>query len=53
MKTIRAGLQGLCFGGKDAIALALEVARHELLRFLDGLAWRQPVIRAAQEFPHE
>ena len=57
MKIIRAEHLGMCFGVKDAIALALETAQHEPLTILGDLVHNETVlaelraqgIRSAQE----
>jgi 4-hydroxy-3-methylbut-2-enyl diphosphate reductase len=44
MKIIRAEHLGMCFGVKDAIALALETARHEPLTILGDLVHNETVL---------
>ena len=44
MKIIRAEHLGMCFGVKDAIALALETARHEPLTILGDLVHNETVM---------
>ena len=44
MKIIRAEHLGMCFGVKDAIALALETARHEPLTILGELVHNETVL---------
>lgn len=44
MKIIRAEHLGMCFGVKDAIALALETARHESLTILGDLVHNENVL---------
>ena len=44
MKIIRADSLGMCFGVKDAIALAVETARHEPLTILGDLVHNQTVL---------
>jgi len=44
MKIIRAEHLGMCFGVKDAIALALETARHEPLTILGDLVHNETVV---------
>lgn len=44
MKIIRAEHLGMCFGVKDAIALALETARHEPLTVLGDLVHNETVL---------
>ena len=44
MKIIRAGHLGMCFGVKDAIALALATARHEPLTVLGDLVHNDTVL---------
>jgi 4-hydroxy-3-methylbut-2-enyl diphosphate reductase len=44
MKIIRAEHLGMCFGVKDAIALALETARHEPLTILGDLVHNESVL---------
>ena len=44
MKIIRAGHLGMCFGVKDAIALALETARREPLTILGDLVHNETVL---------
>ena len=44
MKIIRAEHLGMCFGVKDAIALALETARHEPLTILGDLVQNETVL---------
>jgi 4-hydroxy-3-methylbut-2-enyl diphosphate reductase len=46
MKIIRAEHLGMCFGVKDAIALALETARHEPLTILGDLVHNDNVLAA-------
>ena len=48
MKIIRAEHLGMCFGVKDAIALALETARHEPLTILGDLVHNENVLAALQ-----
>lgn len=45
MKIIRAEHLGMCFGVKDAIALALDTARHEHLTILGDLVHNETVLR--------
>jgi len=44
MKIIRAEHLGMCFGVKDAIALALETARREPLTILGDLVHNETVL---------
>jgi 4-hydroxy-3-methylbut-2-enyl diphosphate reductase len=44
MKVIRAEHLGMCFGVKDAIAIALETARHEPLTILGDLVHNETVL---------
>ena len=44
MKTIRAEHLGMCFGVKDAIALAIETAKHEPLTILGDLVHNDTVL---------
>ncbi|MGH7989216.1 MAG: 4-hydroxy-3-methylbut-2-enyl diphosphate reductase, partial [Limisphaerales bacterium] len=44
MKIIRAEHLGMCFGVRDAIALALETARHEPLTILGDLVHNETVL---------
>ena len=44
MKIIRAEHLGMCFGVKDAIALALETAKHEPLTILGDLVHNETVL---------
>ncbi len=44
MKILRAEHLGMCFGVKDAIALALETARHEPLTILGDLVHNETVL---------
>ena len=44
MKIIRAEHLGMCFGVKDAIALAMETARHEPLTILGDLVHNETVL---------
>jgi 4-hydroxy-3-methylbut-2-en-1-yl diphosphate reductase len=44
MKIIRAGHLGMCFGVKDAIALALETARNQPLTILGDLVHNETVL---------
>ena len=44
MKIIRADYLGMCFGVKDAVALALETARHEPLTILGDLVHNETVV---------
>jgi 4-hydroxy-3-methylbut-2-enyl diphosphate reductase len=44
MKIIRADHLGMCFGVKDAIALALETAKHEPLTILGDLVHNETVL---------
>ena len=44
MKIIRAEHLGMCFGVKDAIALALETARREPLTILGDLVHNESVL---------
>ena len=46
MKIIRAEHLGMCFGVKDAIALALETARHKPLTILGDLVHNENVLAA-------
>lgn len=46
MKIIRAEHLGMCFGVKDAIALALETARREPLTILGDLVHNEIVLAA-------
>jgi 4-hydroxy-3-methylbut-2-en-1-yl diphosphate reductase len=46
MKIIRAEHLGMCFGVKDAIALALETARHQPLTILGDLVHNETVLAA-------
>lgn len=46
MKILRAEHLGMCFGVKDAIALALETARHEPLTILGDLVHNETVLAA-------
>ena len=46
MRIIRAEHLGMCFGVKDAIALALETARHEPLTVLGELVHNETVLAA-------
>jgi 4-hydroxy-3-methylbut-2-en-1-yl diphosphate reductase len=48
MKIIRAEHLGMCFGVKDAIALALETARHEPLTILGDLVHNETVLAELQ-----
>src|SRR3954463_14340083 len=48
MKIIRAEHLGMCFGVKDAIALALETARQEPLTILGDLVHNETVLAALQ-----
>ena len=49
MKIIRAEHLGMCFGVKDAIALALETARHEPLTILGDLVHNETVLTELRE----
>jgi len=49
MKIIRAEHLGMCFGVKDAIALALEAARHAPLTILGDLVHNQTVLAELKE----
>ncbi|MSU57560.1 MAG: 4-hydroxy-3-methylbut-2-enyl diphosphate reductase [Pedosphaera sp.] len=49
MKIIRAEHLGMCFGVKDAIALAIETARHEPLTILGDLVHNQTVLAELKE----
>jgi 4-hydroxy-3-methylbut-2-en-1-yl diphosphate reductase len=44
MKTIRAGHLGMCFGVRDAIALAIQTAKQEPLTILGDLVHNQTVL---------
>ncbi|HUA37920.1 MAG TPA: 4-hydroxy-3-methylbut-2-enyl diphosphate reductase, partial [Candidatus Sulfopaludibacter sp.] len=44
MKILRAGYLGMCFGVKDAVALAHETARHEPLTILGDLVHNETVV---------
>jgi 4-hydroxy-3-methylbut-2-enyl diphosphate reductase len=44
MKIIRAGHMGMCFGVRDAIALAIETAEHEPLTILGDLVHNETVL---------
>jgi 4-hydroxy-3-methylbut-2-en-1-yl diphosphate reductase len=44
MKIIRAEHMGMCFGVKDAVALALETAKHEPLTVLGNLVHNETVL---------
>ena len=46
MKIIRAEHLGMCFGVRDAIALASETARHEPLTILGDLVHNETVLAA-------
>src|SRR4051794_11934063 len=48
MKIIRAEHLGMCFGVKDAIALALETARQEPLTILGELVHNETVLATLQ-----
>ena len=48
MKIIRAEHLGMCFGVKDAIALALDAARHEPLTILGDLVHNETVLAELQ-----
>jgi 4-hydroxy-3-methylbut-2-enyl diphosphate reductase len=48
MKILRAEHLGMCFGVKDAIALAVETARHEPLTILGDLVHNDTVLRELQ-----
>ena len=55
MKIIRAEHLGMCFGVKDAIALALATARREPLTILGDLVHNESVLaelRAKFDHPH-
>lgn len=49
MKIYRAEHLGMCFGVKDAIALALEAARHESLTILGDLVHNETVLAELRE----
>ena len=48
MKIIRAGHLGMCFGVRDAVALAHETARHEPLTILGDLVHNETVMAGLQ-----